>query len=779
MLWLDGPYNGPAKRHWHPKVLSSSQASDKLPLASIPPRTTSSPSVFLPMRRLRNYDAQCLFVLMSWLGLLCAGGIAMHERPAAVRISSLAWAAVDPPTAKNQYIRRGNRADTIRATLAAFGLPNLEGEWYHIGPFDNTDNVGFDTPYPPEKKFDPSAVYLGKGGLRVRWQKLEAFTPGRVFDILRLYPRHRTQAVAYFYHRFESPQQFRLRISLGSDDTLSVFFNGQRLLHEPHYRAAAPDQDFVELDIRKGTNEILLKIGQGGGDWAFYINPAQLPSVIPAEVRQQLERDFPLPPARAAVTAGSGREAEHYRIITIPLPTDCVLEVGGLGFRPDGQLLVCTRRGEIWRLENVLAEDAQQVRFHRFAAGLHEALGLWVESNQAVYVVQRPELTRVLDRDGDGRADEFISVCDRWGVSGDYHEFAFGPARDAQGNFYVTLNVGFGGGHQAKAPWRGWCVQVTPDGRLVPVACGLRSPNGINFSPEGELFYCDNQGEWVATNKMHHVRPGRFFGHQASLRWLKESPFASLLSERIPTGMRYDGADAAGRFTGRYPPHDPPAIWFPYGRMGQSASEPVWDTTAGKFGPFSGQCFVGDQTRATVMRVALEKVNGVYQGACFPFRSGFQSGVNRLCFAPDGSLFVGQTNRGWGSLGGKSYGLQRIVYTGKTPFEIHHVTLTPRGFDLVFTQAVDPATVQAARNPVTVSSFTYFYHSAYGCPEIDTRAEKVGRLSLSADGRTLSVELEGLRKGRVYEIRVDGIRNTQGETVLHPEAYYTLNELRR
>jgi hypothetical protein len=711
------------------------------------------------------------------------GGWTTSDVPTAVRKALAAGQQSDStsPQLKGQYVKKGNRADTIRATLAAFGLPNFEGEWYHIGPFDNTDNVGFDTPYPPEKKFDPTASYLGKGNRKVSWQKLEGFTPGRIIDLTRLYPRQRTNAVTYLYHRFESPVAFRMQVSLGSDDTLSVFFNGKRLLHEPHYRPAAPDQDFVELDIQRGTNELLLKIGQGGGDWAVYINPAHLPTILPAGIRQQLDRDFPPSGTGNKATVPGGREAEHYRLLTIPLPSDCVLEVGGLGFRPDGQLLACTRRGEIWRIENVLTEDPQQVRFHRFATGLHEALGLWVESNQAVYVVQRPELTKIRDTNGDGIADEYTPVCDQWGVSGDYHEFAFGPARDKQGNFYVTLNVGFGGGHQAKVPWRGWCVKVTPQGRLEPIACGLRSPNGINMSPEGELFYCDNQGEWVATNKMHHIRPGRFFGHQASLRWVKDSPFAKIIPEKAPSGMRYDGVDGTGRFTGRYPPHDPPTIWFPYGRMGQSVSEPVWDTTGGRFGPFAGQCFVGDQTRATVMRVALEQVNGVYQGACFPFRSGLQCGVNRLCFAPDGSLIIGQTNRGWGSLGGKPYGLQRLVYTGQEPFEIHHITLTPQGFDLVFTQPLDPASLAApqARPPVTVSSFTYIYHSNYGCPEIDTRAEKIGPLTLSPDRRTLTVPVEGLRKGRVYEIRLEGIKNVRGETVLHPEAYYTLNELRR
>ena len=674
------------------------------------------------------------------------------------------------------YVRKADRTATVRATLASFGLPTLEGTWHYAGPFDNSNKEGFDTAYAPEKGVDLKAVYTGKDGKRFGWKPFDGFTPGRVVGLLPVFPDDREHAAVYLYHEFKSPKAFTLPLSIGADDSVSVFFNGKRVLHEDYERAAEADQFRPEVEVKEGPNQLLIKVCQNLGQWAVYVNP-ELPTVVPESVRKQLERDYPRKAvAQAQAPANADAEAAHYKLVTVPLAPDCVLEVGGLAFRPDGKLLACTRRGEIWLVHNPTAPPAE-IKMTRWASGLHEALGMWVQDDKTVYVVQRPELTKVTDADGDGTADEFQTVCDKWGVSGDYHEFAFGPARDKAGDFFVTLNVGFGGGHQAKAPWRGWCVKVSPDGAMEPWAYGLRSPNGVAFSPDGDLFYADNQGEWVASNKLHHLQKGKFYGHQAPLLWLKHSPFAGLVPDKVASGMMYDGQKGPAGGPSGLPAVEPPAIWFPYGRMGSSVSEPVWDTTGGKFGPFAGQCFVGDQTKSVVMRVAMEKVNGVYQGACLPFRAGLQCGVNRLAFAPDGSLFAGQTGRGWGSLGGKPYGLQRLVYTGAEPFEVHHVALTRDGFDLTFTQPVDPKSVSAAA--ASVGSFTYAYWQTYGSPEFDRRAESVTSAKPSPDGRTVSLTVPGVRRGRVYELRAEGVRSAAGGAkLLHDEAYYTVNRLR-
>ncbi len=670
---------------------------------------------------------------------------------AAVALAAAVSLADEPQL---RYVKKATRQETMDASLEASGLPRVASPWFYVGPFDNSDGAGFAAAYPPEKEIDLGKSYAGRGGQPVRWHEAPQFSDGAVNN-LNLYPENEFTCI---YLRREIPAESAadVGVSLGSDDTLTVWLNGKKVLEREVTRAAEPDQDRLVLHLKPGKNQLLLKVCNLGGPSAFYFRTT-LPPQLEAELRRRLDSDFP----RAAA---ADPENKSYRIVTLPIPEDIVLEVGGLAFRPDGKLLACTRRGDIYAISNPDSEDPARIAYSTFATGLHEPLGLLADGND-VFVVQRPELSRLRDSDGDGLADDFTTICDRWGVSGDYHEFAFGPARDRDGNFFITLNVGFGGGHQSKAPWRGWCVRVAPDGELTPWASGLRSPNGVQISPDGDLFYCDNQGEWVAACKLSQIRRGEFHGHPAGLRW---DPQRRDL--RIPANQRYDALDPSIPLT-------LPAVWFPYGKLSQSASEPRWDTTGGKFGPFTGQCFVGDQTKANIMRVFLEKVNGQYQGACFPFRSGFRCGINRLVFGPDGSLYAGMTNRGWGSVGGYPYGLERLVFTGVVPLEIHSVELSRSGFDLTFTKPLDVATAERTA-AYSVQSYTYHYWSTYGSPELDRQPVAIDHVTVSEDARRVSLAVTGLKKGHVYEIHLDGVRSETGEVVLHPEAYYTLNELR-
>src|SRR5262249_1976689 len=156
--------------------------------------------------------------------------------------------------------------------------------------------------------------------------------------------------------------------------------------------------------------------GQYGGGWEVYVSP-ELPDIVPETIRKRADRDFPPANVVVATAVAATDEAKFYKVVTIPQPADCVLEVGGLAFRPDGKLFAGPRRGEIWLIENPPAQSLSEIKYTRFASGLHEALGMYVQDNNTLFVVQRPELTKITDRDGDGSADEFVTVCDKWGVS--------------------------------------------------------------------------------------------------------------------------------------------------------------------------------------------------------------------------------------------------------------------------------------------------------------------------------------------------------------------------
>jgi len=478
-------------------------------------------------------------------------------------------------------------------------------------------------------------------------------------------------------------------------------------------------------------------------------------------------------------------ESEYYKMVTVmtsnsPTPSrpetrrpgdDLALEVSGLTPLSDGRLAVATRKGDVWFLNDIYDDPPKNVTYHRFARALHEPLGL-VQHGDSLYVAQRSELTRLRDTDGDDVADEYLTVGKGWGVTGNYHEYAYGPKLDRDGNFWITLNIGIGDRLNSDDRWRGWGVKITPAGDLVPVCSGMRSPCGLGSNLAGDMFFTDQQGEWIGTCSLHHMQRGVFFGNPEGLS--SANLPGSMLKGigEIPSGHTWPQA------LKQIPQLRPPAIWLPYKKMGQSATDVLCDTTGGKFGPFAGQLFVGEFSLATINRVFLEQVDGRYQGACFPFRQGFASAVVRMTFGRDGSMFVGLTNRGWSSIGTAASGLQRLVWTGKTPFEIKEMRACHDGFELVFTKPVDAATAADPRS-FAISSYTYLLHKKYGSDEVLRKTLAIIKSSVSEDGLRARLSVQGLREGFVHELQCPGVQSCDGEKLLHDDAYYTLNRIPR
>ncbi len=457
--------------------------------------------------------------------------------------------------------------------------------------------------------------------------------------------------------------------------------------------------------------------------------------------------------------------------VSLPMPTGVILEASAVLPLLSKRLLVTSRRGELWLVEGAY-DDPPVLRCSLYAAGLNEPLGLSRCPDGGFYVVQRGELTRVIDRDGDEHADKFETVW-QIPVSGNYHEFAFGPFPGPNGTVRVTLMLAYNAPAYSPVPWRGWMLEIDPAGRMTPIAAGFRAGAGAIYSSKGIWLTTENQGEWMGTSHVTHIEPGDFIGHPASLEWsaLPGSP-VRLKPEDIP-----DGDKPIFELAKRIPGIKPPTVCLPYATLGIAPTDIVEDTTNGKFGPFAGHYFVGDSGQSRILRVTIEKVRGVWQGAAYAFREGFESGVARLHFGEDGSLFVGETARGWGSVGGKLHAFERVRWSGDVPFDIREVQARPDGFLVTFTRPVDPV---SASNPASyrIASFTYQHHSSYGSAPVNRWMCPVRKAVVSSDHLSVRLGIACLREGYIHELKASGIRvGGREEALLHDTAYYTLNRI--
>ena len=463
-----------------------------------------------------------------------------------------------------------------------------------------------------------------------------------------------------------------------------------------------------------------------------------------------------------------------YEVETIETPPGLSAETGGIAFLPDGRLVACFLRGEVMTYNPATKE------WRLFAAGLHEPLGVLPVSESEMLVMQKPELTRLKDTDGDGQADVFETVTDDFGMAGNYHEWTYGPVQDRDGNLFISFNTASEWGiimdevrgrldttlvpfkprqKFAAVPYRGWVAKLTPSGEFIPYAYGFRSPSGLLVTGDNELFVTDNQGDWVGTSTLFKVRQNKFYGHPASMIWLpgwdkgdpSELPVEELNAER-----------------------ERAVVLFPHGIMASSPTQPVYDNTGGAFGPFAGQILVGEMNQERIIRVMLEEVHGVWQGACIPFidKHGLRKGNNRLAFAPDGSLYVGQVEHGF--VGDR--GIQRIVFRGKNPVDLYDMKITAEGFDLHFTQRMDKATLLDTSN-YHFRHYYYEYHQRYGSDQFDVQKVQVKGVGVSDGGKTVSLRLGNMKPGYIYELRMGELRSSEGEALENRLVCYTVNAL--
>ncbi len=430
-------------------------------------------------------------------------------------------------------------------------------------------------------------------------------------------------------------------------------------------------------------------------------------------------------------------------------PEDFKPRVGGMDFLPDGRLVICTwdPDGAVYILEGVTGGREKPIRVKRIAAGLAEPLGLKVVGKE-IYVLQKQELTKLIDHTGDEVVDEYYAVANGWGVTANFHEFAFGLVH-YRGYFYATLAIAIdpgGKSTQPQNPDRGSVIKISPNGSYSFVGRGLRTPNGIGIGYNGEVFITDNQGDWLPSSKVLPMREGAFYGSQAV-----------------------------------NPAHDkhlevtPPVVWLPQGEIGNSPSQPARLT----HGLYKNQMIHGDVTHGGLKRVFVEEVNGVLQGAVFRFTQGLEAGINRVIIGPDDAIYVGGigSTGNWGQEGKERFGLQRLEFNGTIAFEPLAIRAYSNGFEVELTK---PLMRGMGHSPADyhVERWRYVPTVEYGGPKIDQEDLRVKSVTVSGDRRRIFLELDDLKEDHVVYIRLHrGLSSDDDDILWTTESWYTLNRI--
>lgn len=408
--------------------------------------------------------------------------------------------------------------------------------------------------------------------------------------------------------------------------------------------------------------------------------------------------------------------------------------------------------GQLYRLEGVkTATSPAGVTRTLIADTLKEPMGVKVVDGE-IFVSEKHRLTKLTDAGGDGVFEGKETVA-TWPFDGNFHEFAFGMLyRD--GKFHLNLSVSINLGGATTVPQgshdRGTHITVDKEtGEVEYVAGGLRTPHGMGWGPDGEIFVTDNQGGWLPASKLLEIRPGRFYNHFTT----------------GPGGTK-------GRFDDE--PVSKPVLWMPQNEIANSPSQPVLVDD----GPYAGQLLIGDVTYGGLQRAYLDEVDGEYQGALFRMSQGFEAGVSRVLQDDDGTLYVGGLGAGgnWGQAGKLRFGLQKLEPTGTVPFDMASMKVVEGGFEITYTKPLSAATLTDLAEKYTLEQWRYKATSQYGGPKLDEETLEVTSATASPDGKTVSIQVAGMKPDRVVHLRSPRpFDAASGETLWSTEAWYTLN----
>ena len=557
------------------------------------------------------------------------------------------------------------------------------------------------------------------------------------------------------------PEDGVYTLRLVTDDGSRLWIGDKEIIEHDGGHGAKPKDGIVAL--RKGQHPFKIKFFQGiGGKYLSFQWKKPMDKsfeIIPSTALSHMEsdrkgtKDKTLPMATRVRVPGDKfplLEVHPSYDLSQARPNDFLPKVGGMDFLSDGRMVISTwdPAGSVYILDNVALGDPDKITVKTIAKGFAEPLGLKVV-NDEIYVLQKQELTKLMDTNGDDLIDEYQALSNKWRVSANFHEFCFGLAYK-DGYFYAALATAInpgGASTQPQIPDRGKVAKISrKDGSVEFVAQGLRTPNGVGIGIDNEVFVADNQGDWLPASKIVHVSKGAWFGSRSV-----DFEGTANLKEKQPV------------------------VWLPQDEIGNSPSTPL----AINDGPYKGQMIHGEVTHGGVKRVFVEKVNGEYQGCLFRFVQGLEAGINRMAWAPDGALYVGGigSTGNWLQNGKLWYGLQRLKYNEKSTFEMLAVRAKSNGVEIELTE---PLRLEEGwnKNDYEVKTWWYKPTKEYGGPKMDHHALNIRSVNISEDRKKVFLELDGMKDNYLVYIRLkNAFVSDLGHELWATEAWYNMNQI--
>ena len=434
----------------------------------------------------------------------------------------------------------------------------------------------------------------------------------------------------------------------------------------------------------------------------------------------------------------------------VQLPINTKIMPTAMTVLDDGRLAFTSLQGHVYTAKDSDGDGVED-SLTLVEDGLAAPYGI-IEDGDSLIVAHKPELLRLRDANGDGRADERSVFSTGWGYNDNYHDWTCGIVRDQAGNLYVGLGGDYAQRDRPKeqARWRGKVLKIAPDGTPSPFSHAFRYPTGLAIDSQGRLFATDNQGVQNTFNELNHLRQDVHFG----------------VPKRYEEDLKVDA--------------QPPAVQIPHpwtrsinGIAVLPDDFPIQE--------FAGHIIGAEYNGKHLIRFTYHEVDGQLQGATYfltkpEFPDADANFLGPICVTvgPNGEIYVGSIHdSGW--LGGLNTGsIVKLTANGKLPAGIREIQATPTGFEISFTRPVD-RTEAAKPGSYSISGYTRVWEGSYATPDSGRYQPTIESVAVSEDGLTADLKVAPLKTGFVYEINC-GLQ-VGGELLWPATGHYTLHRI--